>query len=86
MPTLSVLFFASAREVVGCKQASFTLPASPPPTVASLVKHVVNVHPRLQTLLPSLTLAINLEYVAVDSEQALAEKDEIAFIPPIAGG
>ena len=86
MPTLSVLFFASAREIVGSKAASFTLPASPPPTVASLVQLVVQLHPRMRTLLSSLTLAVNLEYVPVDSDLQLGEKDEIAFIPPIAGG
>ncbi len=86
MATISVLFFASAREIVGSKAASFTLPSSPPPTVAGLVSHVVSRYPRLAPLIPCMALAVNHQYVAVDSEQVVGEKDEVAFIPPIAGG
>jgi molybdopterin converting factor subunit 1 len=86
MPTFTVLFFASAREIVGSPSISFTLPSSPPPTIASLVQHVVSVYPRLLPLLPSMMLALNQEYVVADSAQVVGEKDEIAFIPPLAGG
>jgi molybdopterin converting factor small subunit len=86
MTTLSVLFFAAAREIVGSKQASFTLPSTPSPTVSTLVQHIVTVHPRLSSLLPSMLLAVNLEYVGVDSDLVVGEKDEIAFIPPLAAG
>ena len=86
MTTFTVLFFASAREIVGSKSISFTLPSTPAPTITSLVHHVVSLYPRLSPLLPSMMLALNQEYVPVDSDQVVGEKDEIAFIPPIAGG
>ena len=86
MPDLPVLFFAQAREMVNAKQLTISLPAQPAPTVHSVVDAVMSLHPTLKALLPSLMIALNLQYVAVDSEQPVTEKDEIAFIPPLSGG
>jgi MoaE-MoaD fusion protein len=41
-------------------------------------------HPRAAALPPSPLLAVNAEYASAD--QALAEGDEVAIIPPVAGG
>jgi len=43
-------------------------------------------HPLLEPVLKSMVLSVNLDYVAVDSETVLGERDEVAFIPPISGG
>jgi molybdopterin synthase catalytic subunit len=90
---LRVLFFAAARTAVGVGEATFTVggggddnAAADACTVAALVAAVVAAHPALAPLLASLVLAVNMDYVAVDSTRALAPSDQIAFIPPISGG
>lgn len=84
--TYTVLFFASAREAVGHSSATFTLSASPPPTVRSLVAHIVGQYGRLQPLMAHMLLAVEREYESVDSERVLSGSEEIAFIPPLSGG
>ena len=41
-------------------------------------------HPRAASLPPSPLLAVNAEYASAD--RPLADGDEIAIIPPVAGG
>jgi molybdopterin converting factor small subunit len=43
-------------------------------------------HPDLGSLLKSVVLSVNLQYLAIDSVQVLKPSDEIAFIPAISGG
>jgi len=85
MVDLRVLFFASAREIVGEKEKTFHL-SSPQPTVEQLVEIILQQYPRLKQLLQSMVLAVNLQYVSVNSQQLLSSEDEIAVIPPLAGG
>jgi molybdopterin converting factor small subunit len=44
----------------------------------------VRAHPRAFALPPAPLLAVNAEYASAD--RALAEGDEVAIIPPVAGG
>ena len=44
----------------------------------------VRAHPRAGSLPPAPLLAVNAEYASAD--RALAEGDEVAIIPPVAGG
>lgn len=99
---LRVLFFASSRDIVDGQSAltfefapteseeisvdSSLSAQSPRVTVAQLVQRCVRDYPKLASLLPSVVIALNLEYVPIDSQLELTEKDEIAFIPPISGG
>ena len=84
--TFTVLFFASAREAVAQSSLAFSLPATPPPTVRSLVAHVVSQHDRLRPLMAHMLLAVNREYESADSDRVLSGSEEIAFIPPLSGG
>lgn len=86
MPDFTVLFFAQARELANAKQLTVSLPVTPAPTLHRVVDTVLSLRPALKSLLPSLMIALNMQYVAVDSEQEVTEKDEIAFIPPLSGG
>ena len=78
---VEVLFFAAARERAGCDRASFELSR---PTVAELSLAIAERHPALAPLLPRLRFAVNRAFAA--PTQALAEGDEVALIPPVAGG
>lgn len=75
------LFFASYRDLVGAEEIEFELPAGS--TVAELVA-IVRARPGADTLPDAPVVAVNHEYVPV--ETVLRDGDEVAFIPPVAGG
>lgn len=80
--TVRVLCFAAARELVGEAELDWTL--APGSTVASLRASLFARHPALAGHARSLRFAVNGEYARDD--RALSEGDEVAVIPPVAGG
>jgi sulfur-carrier protein len=80
--TVRVRFFASYAELAGCDTTAVevTLPA----TVADVVRRVREVLPGTQALPPRPLAAVNLRHVKL--EAAVAAGDEVAFLPPLAGG
>jgi molybdopterin synthase catalytic subunit len=82
-----VLLFAVLRDAMQCDQIEVAIPiasAGSTPTVADLLAACALQFPRLADWLPHIRVAVNCEYSA--SETLLAAADEIAFIPPVAGG
>jgi molybdopterin converting factor subunit 1 len=75
-------FFAAHRERLGVDRLEIELPAQA--TVADLVDDVVRRHPDLAALLGSSRFAVNREYLPATT--VLKPGDEVAFIPPVAGG
>jgi molybdopterin converting factor small subunit len=53
-------------------------------TAAALKTHLVKTAPKTEGLLASLAVAVNHRYVAWD--EPLQEGDEVALLPPVAGG
>lgn len=82
MTRVTLLFFASLRERVGCAEAEWTLPDGA--TVADLWESVCGKHPQAAPLGRSMSFAVNQEYVRRD--HVLADGDEVALIPPVSGG
>ncbi len=86
--SITILFFASAREAVGLSQMELTLPATGWNT--QQLRHVLaELYPALQSLVldeESLTLALNEEYVPAGEYPSLKSGDTVALIPPISGG
>ena len=78
---LNIALFGIAREIVG--QSSLALNAPTGQSVAGLLAELRAQYPALAGL-RSLAVAVNNEYAA--DEVALHERDEIALIPPVAGG
>ncbi|MBI4538109.1 MAG: molybdopterin converting factor subunit 1 [Gemmatimonadetes bacterium] len=76
------LFFASYRELAGTGELEVELPAGA--TVSDLVARVRAGRPRLADLPEEPVVAVNREYAALDIH--LEDGDEVAFIPPVAGG
>lgn len=76
-----LLFFASYAEAFGRAEQIMNLPpgASVADCVAELRKD-----PRAARLPPSPLAAVNQRYVRLDAP--LADGDEVALIPPVAGG
>lgn len=80
--TIVVKFFALSRQLTGQREVAIRLPKGA--TVAVLMEAVEKRFPKLKVLSSSLKLAINWEYA--DPETVLRDGDEVAVIPPVAGG
>ena len=80
--SLSVLYFAAARERAGLSRETLEVPAGT--RVAELLGLLSARHPGLAPLLPHLRVAVNQEFSPVDAE--LPPGAEVALIPPVAGG
>src|SRR5262245_54150049 len=77
---IKVLYFAAVRERL--KLDSEAIPA--PPTVGALLDELSRRHPGLGGLRAALKVAVNQEFGGLD--HPLADGDEVALIPPVAGG
>jgi molybdopterin converting factor small subunit len=80
--TVRVRFFARYAELVGCSEAavSLTLPA----TVGDVVQRVREAFPGGRALPERPLAAVNLKHVKLDA--GVRDGDEVALLPPIAGG
>ena len=77
-----IKFFAAPREALGRAEMEKELPAGA--TVRDLVEQLAKEHPALCRYVPSMNLAVNRQYVDLDS--TLRDGDEVACVPPVAGG
>ncbi|MBB4635707.1 molybdopterin converting factor subunit 1 [Longimicrobium terrae] len=76
------LFFASYRDLAGTDELALELPAGA--RVADLVGRLRARGDALARLPESLVVAVNMDYAPLSTE--LRDGDEVAFIPPVAGG
>ena len=81
MPAVTVQLFASYAESFGAHNIEVELPDRS--TVADLVARLRTI-PGSFVLPPTLRLAINQKFAT--SDQPVGSTDEIALIPPVAGG
>jgi molybdopterin synthase sulfur carrier subunit len=81
MMNLKVALFGIAKEIVGQQELVLTAPEGQP--VQDLLDQLRTQYPALRKL-SSLAVAVNNEYA--ENLQILREQDEIALIPPVAGG
>jgi molybdopterin converting factor subunit 1 len=79
---VTVRFFAGHRDIVGAAEQVFDLTAGA--TVETLWVILVERYPRLAGYSGRLLYAVNQEFSTLHT--ALAEGDEVAFIPPVSGG
>ena len=79
---LDVLFFASYRELVGTSSVRITLPVDA--TVSDLVEEVRARGEGFSRLPDRPAVAVNR--VVVPHAHLLESGDEVAFLPPVAGG
>jgi len=77
--TITVLYFAVLRE-----RARLERETAPGSDVAAARAAVARLHPELAALLPRVQTAVNRSMAA--DALALADGDELALIPPVAGG
>jgi molybdopterin converting factor subunit 1 len=78
----TILLFAMLREKAG-NSIQVELPAGPA-TAQQLLSACSQQHPQLAAWLPHVKVAVNRDYAEL--QQAVSPSDEIALIPPVAGG
>jgi molybdopterin synthase catalytic subunit len=79
---VKVLYFAVARERLGRDEELVELPDNA--CVADLLGRLRERHDGFSALEPMLKVAVNQDFVT--SDEALADDDEVALIPPVSGG
>ncbi len=79
---VKVRFFASYREVVGMSELELQLPHGS--TVADAVSYLRRKGEPFVRLPEEPAVAVNQRYVR--PSETLEEGDEVAFLPPVAGG
>jgi molybdopterin converting factor subunit 1 len=80
--TVEVLLFARLREVCGQRQVKIELPDGA--TVSDCFDSLGERFPELRPLRDGVVVAINEDYAAWND--APADGDTVAFIPPVSGG
>ena len=79
---IRIKLFAAAKQFAGIETA--TINVDGPVPISELRRLLVEEHPSLEAILPSVRFAINTEYVSDDT--LASEGDEVAVIPPVSGG
>jgi molybdopterin synthase sulfur carrier subunit len=79
---VKIRLFGGPREVLG--KAELDRDVEPGLTAGQLLADLVEEYPALDSYAPVIKVAVNRKYVDPASE--LREDDEIACIPPVAGG
>ena len=77
-----VRYFAALREKVGKDAEDLSIPAGA--TVSQARAALIERYPQLASMLAGCAAAVNRAYAL--AETALAEGDELVFIPPLGGG
>lgn len=79
---VNLLYFASFRDAAGRAEESRDLPEGT--RVLELWRTLAREMPRLAAYPAMPPAAVNHEYV--DGDRVLLDGDEVAFLPPVAGG
>ena len=79
---VTVRLFAKLRDIAGSGELSRDAPAGA--TVVDVWRGLVTEFPEMARYESSMTSAVNAEYARMGT--AIADGDEIAFLPPVSGG
>ena len=79
---IKVLFFSALRELTQQNEVDWTIVE--PMNVGALWDELKEKYPALSAWDERVLIAVNLEYA--DRQTALADGDEVAFMPPVQGG
>lgn len=80
--SITVCFFARARDLAGLERVRMTLPVGA--TIGDVRNQLAHEFPRLAGLLTRSALAIDNEFAEDDS--AVPPGAEVAVLPPVSGG
>jgi len=79
---VKVLYFASAQGLTNLKSESMRLKEGS--SVKEMAAEMLRLHPDLKSIEPTVRYSVNFEIA--DSNSTLRDGDEVAVLPPVAGG
>src|ERR1700682_6797128 len=79
---VKVLFFGMLKDIVGRMEEQVDL--APGARLSTIFDHYAVQFPRLREMAGSIVMARNQEFSSLST--AVAEGDEVAFLPPVSGG
>ena len=79
---VTVRLFARLRDIAGAAELSRDIDAGA--TIGSVWRQLASEYPALGPYERSISSAVNADYAKMGT--ALAERDEVAFLPPVSGG
>ena len=79
---VQVRFFARYAELTGCESTALAVPV--PATVADVVAEVRRAIPGAAAIPERPLAAVNMRHVKLDAP--VGDGDEVALLPPVAGG
>ena len=79
---VNVRLFARLRDIAGASE--LTRQVAPGATIGTVWRELANEFPDFAPYERSISSAVNLDYAHMD--RAVADGDEIAFLPPVSGG
>ncbi len=79
---VAIRLFARLTDIVGAAELDRAVAADA--TVQAVWNGLVSEYPELAPYQPSISAAVNAEYVRMDAP--LSDGDEVAFLPPVSGG
>lgn len=84
---VTLLYFASLRESLGCSREQVALPAAGAPTVSSLLDSLRARDSRWsEAFAPGKQWRVAVNQQIADVGAPLQPGDEVAFFPPVTGG
>jgi molybdopterin converting factor subunit 1 len=83
MSSVTVLYFAGVKDLLGCAEEALALPDDVR-RLDAFVLHLVAVHPELEERVDSVRFAVNETFA--NANDPIAPGDVVAVIPPVAGG
>jgi molybdopterin synthase catalytic subunit len=81
---ITILLFGTLKDAAGTDRIAVAIPDSTSVSVAALLEECGQQYPQIARWLPHVRVAVNLEYAG--TQGLVAEGDEVALIPPVAGG
>ncbi|MGC2385403.1 MAG: MoaD/ThiS family protein [Nitrososphaeraceae archaeon] len=79
---VKVLYFANVKEIAGTREEEFIL--SNPASSDLLLRRILEIHPGIKDLRKTISISVNRKIICEDI--LLNDKDEVALLPPVAGG
>lgn len=83
--SVTVLFFASLKETVGCERTSMDLPGSLE-LPAFIDRLAAQLGPQVGEALRAESVRVAVNQVLLRGSEVIDDGDEVAFLPPVTGG